>query len=148
MPASAPDRHRENDLFANRDATVFGRERIAAGRAYLVAPLRAPQKQVDQQAAEQRENECEVQRNAFRKTGNKSTKMRDVSAWSNRRSLQYRIARDFVMILGEVTDERDRDEVQHDRVDNFVRSKPCFQDTRNGAPECAGQYGSRKAEWN
>jgi hypothetical protein len=54
----------------------------------------------------------------------------------------------LVMILREVTDERDRDEVQHDRVDNFVRSKPCFQDSRNGAPECAGQYGSRKAEWN
>src|SRR5262245_59814764 len=63
--------HREHDLFANRNTTVLRRQRIAAGRAYFIAPLRAPQKQVDQDTTKQRQQERQVQRNVFRQTGNK-----------------------------------------------------------------------------
>src|ERR1051325_386264 len=45
---AAGDRHREHDLFADRDAAVLSRQWIASGRANLVAPLRAPEEQVDQ----------------------------------------------------------------------------------------------------
>src|SRR5918998_2043470 len=58
--------HRHHDLFANRNAAVLSRGRIASGRAYFVAPLRAPEKQVDQQTTEQREQKSNVEWNAFR----------------------------------------------------------------------------------
>src|SRR5215207_5060905 len=43
--------HRENDLFANRDAAVFCRKRIAARRTDLVAPLRSPKEKINKQTA-------------------------------------------------------------------------------------------------
>src|SRR5215510_1907725 len=140
--------HRENNLFANRDATILSRERIAAGSADLVTPLCAPEKQIDQQTAKQRENEGHVQRNAFRKTGNEFAEMRDVGARPDHGSLHYRVAGNFVVILREVTDERDRDEVQHNRVDDFVRSELRFQDSGDTAPNRAGQDRSRTAQRN
>jgi hypothetical protein len=54
----------------------------------------------------------------------------------------------FVVILDEITYKGDGDEVQHDRVDNFVRAKSCFQNSRNCGPERAAKYCREKAEWN
>src|SRR5690349_21177182 len=115
--------HREHDLFANRNTAVLRRRRIASGRAYFIAPLRVPQKQIDQQTTKQRQQKREIQRNAFRQTGNKLAEPRDVGAPTDRRAFQNRIALFPVVILREITDQRDGDEVQHDRVDYFVRTK-------------------------
>ena len=59
-------------------------------------------------------------------------------AFTDRSRLQDRVTDNFVVILREVADQRDGDEVQHDRVDDFVRAKARFQHTGNGAPESAG----------
>src|SRR4051812_25905803 len=54
------------------------------------------------------------------------------------RSLQNRIAGNLVAILREIAEQCDRDEVQHDRVDDFVRSEPGFKHAGNSAPDRAG----------
>ena len=41
------------------------------------------------------------------------------------------------MVLSEVADQRDGNEVKHDRVDDLVRAEPRFQQARYGAPDCA-----------
>ena len=69
-------------------------------------------------------------------------------ALTNRHRLHNRIAGNFVVILREVTDQRDGDEVQHDRVDDFMRAKPRFQDAGNRAPERAHQDRSHKTQRN
>src|SRR5260370_36631282 len=53
--------HRENDLFANRDATILRSRGIATGGPYLLAPLCAPQKQLDQPAGNKRQYEGKMQ---------------------------------------------------------------------------------------
>src|SRR6476646_1518735 len=64
----------------------------------------------------------------------KLSQARDVGSLSDRGRLQNRIAGYFVVILGEVTDERYRDEVQHDRIDHFMRSKLRLQHSRYRCP--------------
>ena len=49
--------------------------------------------------------------------------------------LHDRIAGYLVMILRQIAAESDRNEVQHDRVDNFMRSKLRFQDAGNATPD-------------
>ena len=63
--------------------------------------------------------------------------MREIRAWTRRRGLHDRIAGNLVVILGEVTQQGDRDEVQHDRVDDFMRSELRFQQTWNASPNRA-----------
>ena len=139
--------HCQNDLLANRDAAVFRRRRISAGRAHFVSPFRLPQKDIDQDAGDHRKDEGDVQWNSLRQAGNKSTQRRQVRMRANRRCLHDRIAGNLVMILGEVAQERDRDEVQHDGVDYFMRSELCFEQTRNAAPNCAGDDRHDTAQW-
>ena len=52
----------------------------------------------------------------------------------DRRGLQDRIAGNPVVILREVADQRDRDEVHHDRVDDFVRAEARLQHAGNARP--------------
>ena len=89
-----------------------------------------------------------VAANALGKSGNEFTQRRNVCVYADGHRLQNRIAFLFIVILREVTDKRDGDEVQHDRVDDFMRAKLCFQDTRNRGPERAAEYGGGEAERN
>ena len=50
------------------------------------------------------------------------------------------------MILGKVAHQRDRDEVHHDRVDDFVRSETRLEDSGNRAPRRSGGDGRGKAQ--
>jgi hypothetical protein len=50
------------------------------------------------------------------------------------------------MVLGEVAHEGDGDEIQHDRVDDFVGSEPGLQHARDGAPDGAGQHGREETQ--
>ena len=52
------------------------------------------------------------------------------------------------MILREVTAEGDRDEVQHDRVDDFMRSKLRFQNAGNASPDRARSNSGDETERN
>src|SRR2546421_9727879 len=63
----------------------------------------------------------------------------EICAWADWRGLHDRVARNLVTILREVTEQRDRDKVQHDRVDNFMRSELCFENSGDAAPDCAGR---------
>src|ERR1043165_1682579 len=74
--------------------------------------------------------------------------MRNVCAFTDRRRFRHRIAPNLVVTLRELTGEHDGDEVQHDRVDNFMRAELCFQHTWNPAPHRTGEYGSQTAERN
>src|ERR1700674_1949998 len=67
-------------------------------------------------------------------------------ASANLSTLHDWIAGLLVMVLREITDQRDADEVQHDGVDNFMRSKSCFQDPGYCPPNATGQNGSQKAK--
>src|SRR6185503_15545689 len=68
--------------------------------------------------------------------------------FADHRGLQNRVAALFVVILRKVTDQRHRNEVQHDRVDDLVRSKSRFQNARNRPPKGATEYRGEEAERN
>ena len=71
---------------------------------------------------------------------------RDVSAPTDCRRLQNWIAGHFVMVLREVADQRDCYEIQHDRVDYFVRSEARFQNSGYSAPD--GAHSNRRNNQN
>src|SRR5688572_15707210 len=65
--------------------------------------------------------------------------------------LHDRVARDLVEILCEVTDQRYRDKVEHDRVDHLVRAELCFEDSRDRSPNAAcnnGGYHTQQDQQN
>ena len=70
--------------------------------------------------------------------------LRNMCGFANRRGLQNRVARNFVMILRKIADQRDGDEIQHDRVDNFVRAEFRLQNSRNRAPDAARRQSPSK----
>src|SRR6266436_3344737 len=57
----AGNSHRNDDLFANRDAAILSCRWARASGAQLIPPLRAPKKEIDQNATDQSQDESEVQ---------------------------------------------------------------------------------------
>src|SRR5947209_952315 len=72
-----------------------------------------------------------------REAGNESSERGQARTRADRRGLHDRVAGNLVMILSEVTEQRDRDEVQHDRVDDFMRSELRFEYPRDASPNCS-----------
>src|ERR1700752_1245594 len=52
------------------------------------------------------------------------------------------------MVLSEITDQSDRNEVQHDRVDDFMRTKLCFENTGNRTPQPTNENRGQKTHRN
>src|SRR6267142_3633028 len=140
----AGDGHRHDDLLANRDATILGSAGISPRSSQLVAPLCAPEKKIDQSATNQCQHKREVKRNELRHAWNKLAQPRDMCALSNRNCLHDWIARRFIVVLRKVTKECYGQEVQHDRVDDFVRSEACLQDPGNRTPHAASHHCGQK----
>src|SRR6266481_6533680 len=140
--------HRQNNLFANRNAAVFCGCGVRARRANFISPLGLPQQDVDKYAGQYRQNKSDIQRDAFGQSRNKFSQTRNVRAGTNRNGLQDWIAGSLVVVLSKVTDQRDGYKVEHDRVDDFMRSKPRLQQSRDPAPNCPtynrGQTTSRQ----
>jgi len=66
----ARDRHGNDNLFAYRNAAILRRTGIRAGGSQFVTPLRAPEKNVNQTATDQRQNESDIYRNPRRQARN------------------------------------------------------------------------------
>src|SRR5690606_4031943 len=64
------------------------------------------------------------------------------------RGALYRVARNLIKILREIRDESERDKVQHDRVDNLMRTELRFQYARDRSPNAAGDDRRQNAEWD
>src|SRR6185295_6088547 len=105
------------------NAAILRGRGISSGGPQLITPLCSPEKNIDEQSADQSEDESKVQRYPFRQAGDEVAEPRNMGTLTNLCRLHNRVARLFVMVLNEVTDESDADEVQHDRIDNFMRAE-------------------------
>ena len=76
----AGDGHGDDDLLANRDAAILSRRWAGPSGAQLITPLRSPQKEIDEQATNQRQDESEVQWYPFRKSRNELAEPGDMRA--------------------------------------------------------------------
>src|SRR5947207_15989269 len=54
------DRHGNNNLFANRNAAIFGGAGIGAGGAQFITPLRTPQTKITEPTTDSRQEKREV----------------------------------------------------------------------------------------
>ena len=131
-----PDRHCDHNLFSHRDTAILGAE-DGAGRAQFITPLRSPEKNVHQQTTKQREDEREIDWNPLRQARYELAQARDVSSPTDRNRLHDRITGRLVVVLHEVTQQRHGEEVQHDRVDDFVRTEARFEYAGNCSPNSA-----------
>src|SRR5207253_8468530 len=95
------------------------------------------QQHIHKNAGEDCENEREIYRDSLWQAGNEFSQPSDVRARTNLSRLHNRITGNLVMILREVTYQRDGDEVQHDRVDDFMRSELRFEYSRDASPNCS-----------
>src|SRR5262245_21525907 len=100
---SAGQGHRQYDLLAYGNATVLSGAGIHTCGADLVSPLCTPEKQIDQETTQQRQQKSQVEGNALRQSGNEPTQPRNVRRRTDLRRFHNGVAGNLVVILGEVT---------------------------------------------
>src|SRR5262249_19517084 len=62
--------------------------------------------------------------------------------------LEYRISLPPVVMLGQVADDVERDEVHHDRRDDFVSAEPCLQDAWYSRPDSSEDHRTERRQEN
>ena len=140
--------HREHNLFFNRDAAIFGRIGVRAGGTDFVSPLRPPQEDVHKSAREDCNDESHIQRNARRNSRDDLADTRDVCAVADGQGFENRITLLLEICLRQSARDTHGNEIHHDRIDDFMRTKSSFQHTRNSCPKRSTGDGYQTRERN
>src|SRR5262249_25685298 len=140
--------HRYDHVPRDRDSAILRSGWIGSNRAQLVSPFRLPKKHINYRASREREQKRQVQGQSIRETYSQRSQHRahprDVRSDDGpihflgyRQSLQNRIALLAIVILSQIADQASGYEIHHDRRDDFMSSKPRFENARYPSPHAA-----------